>query len=300
MIKVSKKKLAAFKSRVAKRTAARKIQSAFRRRRPQARFAASRSQYNINRAVSKAMSRMSETKLVPLSAVNPGAANGTPSNVLGAGSNARAYAWRGVLDVAPTNWDSGLVNLQGIRAPQGDAVNEHVGNYIYLKKTTVNIQLDLVYNSNINASKELQFRMIVCKARQLAVPAGTTDLPQTTLFLNQIGTKQGVDSIGNLAMSTFELMNNPINRRDWVVQRDQKFFLTNPANENSKYPSRRDFRLTLPHYAKTKVTTAGEPLDYDAKYIIYIFATVPGALTNTQLPDDFRVALRGSTSFTDN
>ena len=264
-----------------------------------ARFNASKSTYIVNRAVSKVMNKMSENKLLALTDVNPGAANGTPSNVVGAGSDPRVYAWRGCLDTVPTGWDTGLVALQGIRAIQGDSATEHIGNYVYLKKSTVNVQLDMVYNDN--ATKQLQFRMIVCKSRQLSLASGTQDYPQTTLFVNQIGNRQGYASTLSLAMSPFEVMNNPINTRNWVVYRDSKFFLNNPTSmQQGKYPSRRNFRLSLNHYKKTKVTTAGEPLDYDSKYLVFIFATVPGALTNSVLPDDFRVAIRGTTSYSDN
>lgn len=268
-------------------------------RQPQARFNASKNRYIVNKTVSKVMSKMSESKLLSITDVNPGALNGTPSNVLGAGSENRVYAWRAVLDTVPTGWDAGLVPLLGIRAAQGQTASTHIGNYIYLKKTTINLQLDMVYNDN--ATKQLEFRMVVCKSRQLSLASGTQDYPQTTLFLNQIGNRQGFVSTSSLEMSPFEVMNNPLNKRNWVVLRDQKFFLNNPTSmQQGKYPSRRNFRITLPHYQKTKVTTSGEPLDYDSKYLIYIFATVPGALTNIVLPDDFRVACRGTTSYTDN
>lgn len=268
----------------------------------QARFNASKKTYALNKAVSKAMSRMSETKLLAITDINPGAANGTPSEVgvYASASDPRIYAWRAILDSAPGGFDAGLVNLLGITAPQGDASFEHVGNYIYLKKTSVNLQLDMVYNPN--ATKQLQFRMIICKSRQLALPSGTTDFPQQTLFLNQIGNSQGVaSSAAGTVMTPFEVMNNPLNKRDWVILRDSKFFMNNPNSmDQGKYPSRKNFRISLPHFKKTKVTTSGAVLDYDPRYMIYLFATVPGALSNSVLPDDFRVAARGTTSFTDN
>lgn len=276
--------------------------SSRRRRAPrtrQARFNASKRRYAANRAISSALSRYGETKLLAINPINPGAANGTPSNVVGDGSNARAYAWRGVLQLVPSGWDSGLVNLGGMQPEQGLGSNQHIGNYVYFKKTSINLQLDMVYNSN--ASRQLQFRMIVVKSRQLAVPAGTTQLPQNTLFINQLGAAQGFATTGDNAMNTFEVMNNPINKRDWYCLRDTKFFMNNPASmDQGKYPSRKNFRITLPHYNKTKVGINGGIDDYDAKYLIYIFATVPGALTNSVIPDDFRVAARGTTSFTDN
>lgn len=45
----------------------------------QARFNVSAPQYKINQAVSSAMSKMSETKLLACTNVNAGASNGTPS-----------------------------------------------------------------------------------------------------------------------------------------------------------------------------------------------------------------------------
>lgn len=270
-----------------------------RRKPKQARFNVSKRTYNSNRRIARAMSKYGETKLLSLTDVNPGAQNGTPDNVLGAGANPRVYAWRGVLQLVPTGWDTGLVNLAGMQPVQGLGANQHIGNYVYFKKTTVNLQIDMVYNTT--ATRQLQFRMVVLKSRQLAVPAGTTQPPQTTMFIDQLGTAQGYSSTGDLAMTTFEVMNNPINKRDWYCLRDHKFFMNNPASmDQGKYPSRKNFRITLPHYNKTKVGVNGGIDDYDAKYLIYVFATVPGALTDAQLPDDFRVALRGTTSFTDN
>ncbi len=291
-----------YASQTRKRRPPMKKKTYYKKKTPQARFNASKKTYQLNKAVSKAMSRMSETKLLPIVDINPGAANGEPSEVgvYAAASDPRVYSWRAILDTAPTGWDSGLNNLLGITTPQGDASTEHIGNYVYFKKTSINLQLDMVYNST--ATKQLQFRMIIVKSRQLALPSGTTDFPQTTLFLNQIGNSQGIASTTpGLVMTPFEIMNNPLNRRDWVVIRDSKFFMNNPNSmDQGKYPSRKNFRLSLPHYKKTKVTTAGFVLDYDPRYLVYIFATVPGALTNAVLPDDFRVAARGTTSFTDN
>ena len=56
-----------------------KAKRGLRRKPKQARFSVSKSQYNINKAVSSAMSKMSETKLLAINEVNPGAVNGTPT-----------------------------------------------------------------------------------------------------------------------------------------------------------------------------------------------------------------------------
>jgi hypothetical protein len=82
-------------------------------------------------------------------------------------------------------------------------------------------------------------------------------------------------------MNTFEVMNNPLNRRDWVILKDHRFYLSQPVNipaldggtgvgYNQKYPVRKNFRLDLPHYCKTRLSGAGNPVDYDAHYSLYI------------------------------
>lgn len=274
----------------------------------QARFNFSRTQYRLNKAVSKAMSRMNETKLVKLNNINGAALNGTPTNVIGAGANARAYAWRGVLESVPVGWENatgtqgdGLNNLGGIITTQGLAENEHVGSYVYLKKTHLSLQIDMIQSTTLPTADlpQLQFRMIVCKSRQGAQPAGTTTFPQTGLFLNQVGDQQGHASTGNNAMSTFEVLNNPINKRDWVVLKDQKFIMEPAITGTGKYPSRKNFYLNLPHYVKARLGANGAPIDYDAKYLIYIYCNAVGVTTSSGLPDDWRVTLRGTTSYTD-
>lgn len=275
----------------------------------QARFSASVSQYAINKKISKAMSRMSETKLLACNNVNAGATNGTPTSVISGASSAEVYAWRGVLQSVPASWDAGLVNLGGIVSSEGTGEMNHIGQYIYLKKTHLNFQIDALMSTT---NKPLmQFRVIVAKSRQSVQPAGTTDYPQNTLFINQTGTEQGHASTSTLAMNTFEVMNNPLNKRNWVILRDMRFYLATPVNipdvsgttgvgYNQKYPSRKNFRINLPHYCKTRLSTAGSPVDYDAHYVVYIYATAVGATTNAYLPDNFRVFMRGTTSFTDN
>ena len=226
----------------------------------QARFNVSAPQYKINKAISTAMSRMSETKLLACAAVNA-SSNGKPSQVITGGSAAEVWAWRGVLQSVPPSWDAGLNNLGGITSTEGTGETQHIGQYVYLKKTLLNFQIDcLMATTN---QPLLQFRVIVAKARQAVQPSGTTDYPQNTLFLNQTGTSQGHASSGDLAMNTFEVMNNPLNKRNWVILKDFRFFMAQPVNVpnvsgtsgvgyNQKYPSRKNFRLNLPHYCKTR------------------------------------------------
>ncbi len=290
-----------------------------RRRAPrrQARFNVSSSQYRINRAISKAMSRMSETKLLATSNINATATNGTPTAVISSGSPAIAQvtAWRGVLASVPANWDTGLNNLGGIFTTAGLEGNQHVGNYIYFKKTHMTFQIDMTFTTA--AAPPIQFRLIVCKARQAVTPAGTTEYPQNTLFLKSDGSPTGHAGVAPVEMNSFEIMNQPLNRRDWVVMKDQRFTLSHPMRSmpvpgpsatdpigftpvgySGKYPNRKNFTLNLPHYAKTRLSKDGHPTNYDSRYLVYIYATSIGAASAA--PDQWTVSSRGTTSFTDN
>lgn len=279
----------------------------------QARFNISKKKYVLNKQISNVMHSMSETKLIPCANINAASTNGTPTQVIGTGSNATAYRWAGILQSIPSGWEgsdgaAGAFSLAGMSIPQGTSSGQHVGNYVYLKKTHLNFQVDALMSTT--NKPVVQIRLIVAKARQAFQPAGTTSYPQNSLFLNQAGNEQGHASVTN-AMNTFEVMNNPLNKRDWVVLKDRRFYLAQPVNipalngttgvgYNQKYPVRHNFRLDLPHYCKTKISDQGTPIDYDARYIVYMYATAVGTTTNTYLPDSWRVTMRGTTSYTDN
>lgn len=286
--------------------------------RRQARFNVSSSQYNLNKRISQQMSRMSETKLIACNPINRLAANGQAQSLITTGSPAIATvcAWRGILASVPNNWDAGLNDLAGIFTTRGDADNQHVGSYIYLKKTHISMQIDMTFGDN--AKPPVQFRVVVAKARQSVTPAGTTEYPQNTLFISPQGPASGWESLGLQAMDSFTIMNQPLNRRDWTILRDQRFTLAHPFRQNftvvngsksdyvvptsigysGKYPCRKNLVFNLPHYAKTRVNSDGHPLNYDSRYMIYIFATSIGSAAHA--PDGWTVAARGTTSFTDN
>lgn len=276
----------------------------------QARFNASKVQYKVNKAVSRAMSRMSETKLLACSAINGTASGGTPTAVISDGSIGTVFAWRGILQTPPAGWDSDLQTLGGVTIPQGLLANQHIGNYVYYKKTHLTFQLDMGFQSD--PRPPVQFRLIVGKARQLAQPSGTTDYPQNSLFLNTSGNYQGHASTSTNAMNTFEIMNQPLNKRNWVILRDSRFTLSHPYRQtydssakpiggvgySGKYPNRKNMIINLPHYAKAKLSALGDSLSYDPKYFVYIYATSIGSLVNE--PNQWTIYMRGTTSYTDN
>lgn len=262
----------------------------YKKKKYPARFNASKRTYNLNYRVAKAMNKMSENKLLQTQPFDGSA----PVAIR---SGEKSYYWGGVIQSIPSSWDTNLNNLAGIVMTQGLSAQQRIGNYVFYKKTHIVFQIDMLASSDFDAAT--QFRFIVAKSRQLALPAGLTDTPQTSLFLNNIG---GATGHAVTAVTAMDLMNQPLNKRDWVVYKDFKFTLS--PNEaagggfNFKYPSRKDIPCDLKYYCKTRIhPTTNTPEDLDAHYIIYIYSSSIG---KNRSSSHFQVSTRGTTSYSDN
>lgn len=268
---------------------------ASRRGRLPSRFNQSKKRYNKNRNLSKAIANLAETKLIPLTPTNEVPPINTHTGSL--------TTYKGfVLDAKPASWDANLIELGGIQTALGvSGTGERVGNYIYFKKSHLSIQLDMNF---IDSSRPpVEFRMVVCKARQAVMPAGFTDTPQGTLFLNNAGAPVGYQTSGLTGM---DLMNQPLNKRDWVVYKDRRFTCSHPLRTDSdgghagysgKYPSRRTFHVNLPFWKKTRISTStNKPEDLDTHFLVYFFASAIGKDMGADL---WEVSTRGTTSFND-
>lgn len=263
----------------------------------QARFRGARA-----RSRPSSIRRKFELKLLGTNDVNPDNSSGTP----GATPNNTNVYWKGYcLTDVPTAWTSGLFNLSGMNPAQGVTGNTRIGDYVYFRRTAV--QMEIATEFTNSGKPPLQFRVVVVKARQAHVPAGTTDAPGSTLFLDNIGNAQGITTSGSPTMTSFEFQNNLINKRDWIVYRDQKFTLSHPARSDSdggfigysgKYPIKKNFRFNLNHFKKTRIGVSNLPSDYDGHYVIMIFAS--NATSEPGTPDQWKITMRGTTSYTDN
>lgn len=262
-----------------------------RRRRYPARFAGSKATYNLNRRVSSIMNKMSENKLLQTQPFN----ESTPAAIQTA---AIAYYWSAVMQSIPTGWDTSLHNLAGIVTTQGLGGFNRIGDYIYLKKTHLAFQID-INETSAEYVPPIEFRFIIVKARQSNQPAGLTDAPQTTLFLNNLGGTVGHATSG---FNGADLMLQPLNKRDWVVYRDQKFTLSSPSTSgggmNSFYKSRKNLFVDLKYYGKTRIHPGSNiPEDLDCHYLMVLYASSIG---KDRKADSWEVSCRGTTSFTDN
>ena len=254
------------------------------------RFNFSKKRFVKNKALSAMASKMSETKLIPCQAFE----EIVPKPIQ---TGAIAYYSSYIMTSLPTGWDGQFNQLGGIGTIQGLESDDRIGDYIYLKKTHLNFQIDV--NETNSYTSPIEFRFIVAKARTGVLPVGYTYTPSTTLFLNQVGMPIGHGTTG---IKGTDLMLQPINRRDWTVFKDMKFTLTSPDTSgggmNYFYPSRKNVLLNLPYYGKCRVNkTTGLPEDLDTHYIIMIYASSIG---KDRSASDWEVSTRGTTSFTDN
>jgi len=256
-----------------------------------------RKQYGVNRAMARMMTGFVENKLMPVNNVNE--SSGIPIQL-----GALAYYKGFVVGGVPSGWDSSLVNLAGTTIPNGTGDGERVGDYVYLQKTHLSIEIEAQTAYQSTVPKE--YRVIVVKSRQSVMPAGQTMHPQTSLFLNTAGETFGYSTGG---INGTDLMLQPINKRNWSVYCDKSFHLSNPVanqvgnptdtpfiNWTGQYPSAKRMVFDLPYYAKTHYSSANVPGDLDTHYLVYVFARSIG---KDYTADDWEVNVRGTTTYKD-
>ena len=264
------------------------------------RFRNSRSKYAKSRTVSKVLNAITENKILPLTDVNEGAP--TPIQL-----GALAYEKTFVINTVPTGWPGSTTALGGIYMIQGTANGQRIGNYVYLKKSHVTIEVEAQPSAPTVNQVPKQFRVIVFKQRRSVMPTGRTVYPQNTLFLDSAGQSFGHATGGK---NGSDLMLQPLNKRDWVIYKDSKFTLTNPVqyNEdgiaaawnwtNTKYGSYKKMVVNLPYFKKTHYNSGTNvPDDVDTHFGIVIYSK---SLGKDYAADDWEVNVRGSTTYSDN
>jgi hypothetical protein len=115
-----------------------------------------------------------------------------------------------------------------------------------------------------------------------------------------MGGPQGYFTSGVTGM---DMINQLINKRDWVVHTDKRFTLSSPdeitqSGYSGKYPCRKTWSVNLPYYAKTRIAPVTDALeDFDTHYLMLLFASSIG---KDIVASNWEVSTRGTTSFTDN
>lgn len=259
-----------------------------------ARLRGNRTKYYINKQVSRAMHKMSETKLIGLSAQNE-----TPPVAIQAGAQATFIGYI----LGTTNAGiSGAIPVDGVTMSQGTLATQRIGNYIYFKKTHMTLRIEM--NAGTNAPP-IQFRFIVAKLRRYNNPSGVTPAFDTAGFMDENGNNFGHQTSGKTGL---DLMMQPLNKRSWVIYKDFKFILQ-PYNDlasggtsiiYNNYPAAKEIMLNLPHFKKAffNGNTSLSSNDVDTRYIVIMYAHTLGR--SGVIANSYDCSIRGTTSYTDN
>jgi len=212
---------------------------------------------------------------------------------VGAIANYRLFC----LGSIPTTWDASSIDIAGMSVTQGTGEGQRAGNYIYLKQSTLNLEIDMA-ESTKTYSPPTEFRIVVFKQRRAVMPAGTSFNPATSLFLDELGNQTGYQSTG---FNGTDGLVQPLNKRDYVIHMDKRCVLSNPQTTvdgyTGHYPTLKRMRIKLPHWIRAHYNnTSSLPDTYDFHYGILVFARSQGKDVSA---NQWEVNMRGSTSFTD-
>lgn len=204
------------------------------------------------------------------------------------------------------------------------------GASMYLRKTHLKFEIQMlprnttteIFNDLNNA---IEFRFIMFKAnrkyQQYGIPAEDSPKPNNSLFLTPANASQGYDAV-SADFSTYEYMNQPINKRQWVVMADRKFTLQptslawkaedDDAQLNAstgRYPPKKTLTYEIPIFKKSYFSAGTSapfnssiPTNWDSQTMIIIMAVRSGyCATGASSPnaDSYRLTVCGTTTARD-
>lgn len=184
------------------------------------RLRASTTQYKISKEVSKQLNSVAENKFV-----------GKVGDCLApvskpAGTQPINYCLFNTGETLPTGVSTNFAPMSCFTYAQA----EREGRYLYLKHATMSFEIQMLprnTTSDAVLNSTTQFRFMVVKQKQYANRLGTVVSPNTSLFLAPDNKEFGLTN----TTATNQMYNGqPINRRNWMVYRDQRFTLSAPAS----------------------------------------------------------------------
>lgn len=198
--------------------------------------------------------------------------------------------------------------------PQGDGNNERVGDYMMLRNTTLKMEVQALPLVSVGEQGQpiLEFRLLVVKSNRKYNSYASSPNPGDTLFLDNENNEFGYD---DTTQSVFAYQRQPVNKRKWIVMREQKFKLSIPFASNTalgnnsrlnpaypKYPTKKNFRINIPVHKKTHFdNTNNTPDNFDTQTFVILQCT-HGSYCDpaTRNPTEYSVNFLGTTSAYDN
>ncbi len=239
--------------------------------------APSRTRVAVTREIARQLNRVAENRYIGAhkECIKPTAKP--------AGSQLISYVLLNSGQTLPTAVSSSFTPMDLFTYPQVD----RTGRYLYVKSASCkfNIQTIPVEADDLNLlATPINFRMIIVKQKQYNNRLGNVSSPDRSLFLSPDN-----ESFGLADTTKFEqeYEHQPINKRHWMVYKDQRFTLMPPATNiidadpalpvtntatSGRFPSVKNFNFNLPMNAKVLYEDGDHPLDIDSQWLIIIQA----------------------------
>lgn len=249
------------------------------RRAPGRTRAPNRTRVAVTREVARQMNRVAENRYIGAhkECIKP-----TPKP---AGDQLISYVLLNSGQTLPTGVSSSFTPMDLFTYPQAD----RTGRYLYVKSASCkfNIQTVPVEADNLNLlATPINFRMIVVKQKQYNNRLGNVSSPDRSLFLSPDNESFGLQDTTKFEQ---EYQMQPINKRHWMVYKDQRFTLQPPATNivdsqgttvqnttntatGGRFPAVKNFNISLPLNAKVLYEDGDHPLDIDSQFLIIIQA----------------------------
>lgn len=261
-----------------------------------------KSSYKKSKAASKALASFGEVKIQPLRDIN----NLAPVQMnLAAAGVAPVYGTRFLVGNPLTQYVD-YQSLGGMTWFQGTDADQRIGNYMYFKKIHMTLQVNMNQVGQTNSGPR-KFRLIIFKARRTADPTGITFDPNRQLMLTSGGNAFGVSTATLPVPNGIDFTTQITNKRNFQIYKDSTFILQNPVGDPSasvdpfigtsgQYKAQRTIKCSLPLWRKTRMEQ-NIPTELNYNYGVYLQAVNVGS--NTAIPDDWTVSLRGTVSAND-
>lgn len=242
----------------------------------------SRKRYTVAREVSKQLANYGENKFQGFSG------SCLPPTPKPAGAQPLTYVFLNAGETIAPLPEMNPMNL--FQFKQGDANTERNGDNMYIRQSYLKMEVQMLpintdlTPQSLNATTD--FRLMLVKANRKYNKFGKFPDPGQKLFLNTQNDSFGYD--GTTA-TPFLYMNQPINKRDFLVYCDKKFTLSPPSVildagnnditnvQNPKYAIKKQFNLKLPVWKKCHFDNdLDTPDNLDTQWMLIVQA-VPSA-----------------------
>lgn len=304
------------RSSMRRNAAASKIQRVYRKTKA-SRLMVSRSRAALNKTIAKHINNMTENKFqgYSLECAQPVAKP--------AGNQPISYFFynSGNTLTQPGNSIFNPMNL--FEFPKGDDSGNRNGDYMFLKKAHLKLELQMLPISTTvpeqGFQSTTQFRLMIVKANRKYNRLGESPVAGQSLFLTSENDQFGFGLAGSPSTaSTFANMSQPINKRKWLVYKDIRFTLSTPSQQfldtsipdivqgintaNEKYPVKKYVSCDLPIFKKTHFDPDSTvPDSVDTQWLLIIAACPTNYCTaDVAAPRNIRLNILGTTSASDN